>query len=210
MKSQQGVAGHVLGGWQLNGSWAMQTGAHWTAYDSRARSLRCSLGGSANSGSAAAACLAGGGSISNAGGDYNLDTIANDRPDAPGANTVAANKDQYANGYFYNNSDGTRGLDSGLFSAACLGCNGSLARNTFVGPGMFVADLSLFKNIRVTERVSLQFRSEFFNAFNRPNFLLPSSSTGANFANRIQSPLFGAAAGTFDPRQIQFALKLLW
>lgn len=75
---------------------------------------------------------------------------------------------------------------------------------------MFVADLSLFKNIRVTEKVSLQFRSEFFNAFNRPNFLLPSASTGANFANRIQSPIFGAAAGTFDPRQIQFALKLLW
>lgn len=213
-KEQHGFVGHVLGGWQLNGVWAFQTGAHWTAYDSRARSLRCFIDGvnsySANSGGGATRCLAAGGVIGNTGGDYNLDTVANDRPDAAGANTISASKDQYANGYFYNNSGGTSGLASGFFKAPCPGCNGSLARNTFVGPGMFTADLSLFKNIKVTERLNLQFRSEFFNAFNRANFKLPSSSTGANFANRIQSAIFGAAAGAFDPREIQFALKLLW
>jgi hypothetical protein len=214
MKSQQGVAGHILGGWQLNGIWSFQSGAHWTPYDSRARTLRCFIGGvnsySANSNGGATSCFADGGTIANTGGDYNLDTVANDRPDAAGANTVAANKDQYANGYFYNNSGGTRGIDSGFFSTPCLGCNGTLARNTFVGPAMFVADLSVLKNIKLTEKVSMQFRSEFFNAFNRTNFYPPSSSTGANYANRIQSPIFGASAGTFDPRQIQFALKLLW
>jgi outer membrane receptor protein involved in Fe transport len=214
MKSQQGVAGHILGGWQLNGIWSFQTGAHWTAYDSRARTLRCFIGGvnsySANSNGGATACFADGGTIADTGGDYNLDTVANDRPDVAGANTIAANNDQYANGYFYNNSNGTSGIDSGFFSTPCLGCNGSLARNTFVGPGMFVADLSVLKNIKLSEQVSLQFRSEFFNAFNRTNFYPPSSSTGANYANRIQNPIFGASAGTFDPREIQFALKLIW
>jgi len=41
----------------------------------------------------------------------------------------------------------------------------------------------------------LQFRFEVFNAFNHANFKLPSSSTGANFANRITSSNFGQSAG---------------
>jgi hypothetical protein len=71
-------------------------------------------------------------------------------------------------------------------------------------------DESLFKNFKMTERFNLQFRTEVFNALNHTNFLLPSSSTGANFANRITSGNFGQSAGTRDPRLIQFGLKLLW
>jgi hypothetical protein len=212
-KDQAGFVGHVLGGWQLNGVWSFNTGAHWTAFDNRSRTLRCFEGGanvgSANSGSGASSCLAAGGSIVNTGGDYNLDDVNDDRPNVTGPNNINASKDQYANGYFYQNANST-GLASGFFSTPCLGCNGSLGRNTFVGPGLFNADISLFKNIKMTERVNLQFRSEFFNAFNRTNFYLPSSSTGANYANRITSPIFGAAASAFDPREIQFALKLLF
>ena len=75
-----------------------------------------------------------------------------------------------------------------------------------VGPNLFAVDMSLFKNFKFTERVNLQFRAEGFNVFNRANFLLP----GANFAghNRTNSPLFGVAAGTLNPRQLQFGLKL--
>lgn len=204
-KSQQGFAGHVLGGWQTSGLWSFQTGAHWTAYDSRARSLRCSLGGSANSGGAASACLAAGGTIFNAGGDYNLDGEANDRPDVLTTNTVQGDKEKFANGYF-----GQSAIAAGFFGTPCLGCNGNLGRNTFEGPPLFTSDLSLFKTTNVTERLKVQFRADFFNAFNRSNFKIPSSSTGANFSNRIQSPIFGSAAGTFDPRQIQFSLKVLF
>ena len=63
---------------------------------------------------------------------------------------------------------------------------------------------------RVTERVSVQFRSEFFNAFNRVNFKMPNDSTGQNHATRLNSAIFGAANGAFEPRQIQFALKVIW
>jgi len=45
----------------------------------------------------------------------------------------------------------------------------------------------LFKNIKVTERFNFQFRVEVFNLLNHANFKLPSSATGANFANRITS-----------------------
>jgi hypothetical protein len=79
-----------------------------------------------------------------------------------------------------------------------------------VGPSLVNTDQSLFKNFKMTERFNLQFRTEAFNVFNHTNFLLPSSSTGANFANRITSGNFGQSAGTRDPRLIQFGLKLLW
>jgi hypothetical protein len=61
-------------------------------------------------------------------------------------------------------------------------------------------DLSVFKNIPITERFRLQFRAEAFNIQNRANF---------------QNPVSNAAAGTFgritaadDPRVFQFGLKL--
>jgi hypothetical protein len=201
MKSQTGFTGHVLGGWQFNGLWSLQSGAHWTPYDSRSRRLVCSTGGAAD-----ASCLAGGGAIQNLGGDYNLDGVNNDRPDVTGQNHYNANKNQYANGYF----NGASPLAAGFFSLPCLACDGQMGRNTFVGPGLFEADLSLFKNIKMGERFTLQFRSEFFNAFNRANFKLPNSSPTGNQATKITSSIFGAANGTFDPREIQFALKLLF
>jgi len=68
----------------------------------------------------------------------------------------------------------------------------------------------LFKNIKLTERYNFQFRVEVFNLFNHANFKLPSSATGANFANRITSGNFGQSAGEITPRLIQFGMKFLW
>jgi hypothetical protein len=212
-KSQVGFVGHVLGGWQTSGLWSFQTGAHWTAYSTRPRSLLCSGGtedgSSTNSDTGATACISGGGTVINnpnlaVGGDWNLDGNANDRPSVKTSNTIAGTKDGYANGYF----NGTSAAAAQFFAAPCLACNGNVGRNTFVGPSLFTADLAVFKNIKINERFSALFRADFFNAFNRANFLLPSSSTGANYANRIQSSNFGQSAGTFDPREIQFSLKL--
>jgi hypothetical protein len=71
--------------------------------------------------------------------------------------------------------------------------------------------MSLFKNTPVTEQVSIQFRFEVFNILNRPNFLPPSSATGANFANQVTSTgNFGQSAGTLNARNIQFGLKVVW
>jgi hypothetical protein len=86
------------------------------------------------------------------------------------------------------------------------------------GPGFRRLDFSTFKNIPITERFSMQFRAEFFNIFNHPNFNAPgfggngvvaiANSTNFNNAN------FGAIGSTrdapYDPRQIQFALKLYY
>jgi hypothetical protein len=209
-KDQHGFIGHVLGGWQYNGIWSYQSGAHWTPYTASSRGLT----GACNTNLADPACV-------NNGGDFNLDSIGNDRPDATHGNSITGNKQMYANGYFSPTGTFHRAYCSPLsianltctapfFGTPCVGCNGNLGRNTFVGPAHFNTDQSIFKNIKITERFKAQFRAEFFNAFNHANFKLPSSSTGANFANRITSLNFGQSAGTLDPREIQFGLKIFW
>jgi hypothetical protein len=74
-----------------------------------------------------------------------------------------------------------------------------------IGPGIHRLDWSLFKQFHTTERTRLEFRAEFFNLTNHPNFGLPSST---NYHN---TSIFGQITATEDspndPRQIQFALK---
>jgi hypothetical protein len=64
-------------------------------------------------------------------------------------------------------------------------------------------DLSGFKEFRITEKLRTQFRAEFLNAFNTPRFGGPNTS--------VTSSSFGVITSQANtPRQIQFALKLLW
>jgi hypothetical protein len=81
-----------------------------------------------------------------------------------------------------------------------------LARNTFVGPGLWETDLTLSKNFKLTERFNLRFDAAAFNVFNRTNFELATSGTTNN--NIINHPNFGVAGGTLGPRVMQFGLKL--
>jgi hypothetical protein len=64
-------------------------------------------------------------------------------------------------------------------------------------------DLGVHKNFALPrEDMRLQFRAEFFNVMNHTNFTAPNT-------DRI-SAAFGTIRGTQPPRQVQFALKLLW
>ncbi|HLW79840.1 MAG TPA: TonB-dependent receptor, partial [Terriglobia bacterium] len=76
------------------------------------------------------------------------------------------------------------------------------------GPGFHRLDFSLFKSFQTSERTHLEFRSEFFNLTNHPQFANPSS---LDFTNKA---FFGQITslrdGPNDPRQIQFALKFYW
>jgi DNA-binding winged helix-turn-helix (wHTH) protein len=82
------------------------------------------------------------------------------------------------------------------------------ARNRpFVGPGYWAVDTSIFKNFRLSDRFRLQFRAEAFNVFNHTNFQL-GGATGPTGINKLDRPQFGQAGGTFNPRQLQFGLKL--
>jgi hypothetical protein len=89
---------------------------------------------------------------------------------------------------------------------------------TTTGPSYHRFDFSTFKNIPINERFNMEFRAEFFNIVNHPNFNAPgfggngvvSIANSTNFNNTN----FGAIGSTRDapnaPRQIQFALKLYY
>ena len=66
-----------------------------------------------------------------------------------------------------------------------IGTNGTAGRNICDGPGLFQADASLYKNIRLGSRVKLQLRFEVFNLFNTVNFLGYSLNTGYNAENVV-------------------------
>ena len=205
-----GFLGAVLDGWAYNGIWAFQTGAHWSPYDRRSEKLLSTV--RVNSDGTPAKCNAGdvsGGTCANEGGDYILDRTnshsRNSRPDSTIAGFDGATHDMWANGW------GPQWApNAGIFSTPCLGCAGNLGRNTFVGPSQWYADMSLFKNFKVTERVGLQFRVEGFNVFNHTNFLLAEpGQAGAEIThNQFPNGNFGQAGGTLNPRNLQFGLKV--
>jgi len=91
---------------------------------------------------------------------------------------------------------------------------GNAGRNSVVGPGLMTWDFSLLKNNyikRFSESFNLQFRAEFFNILNRPNFATPFHNN--TLFDQSGNPVGGAGAidQTSTPsRQIQFGLKLIW
>lgn len=105
-------------------------------------------------------------------------------------------------------------LNPAAFAVPAPGTFGNCSPLPFHGPGIRDADLSLFKNIPITERYRLQFRAEFFNAFNHPNFASPGPYVGfpGTFqVNNTLSPILGTGSGgPGDPREIQFALKMFF
>ena len=129
---------------------------------------------------------------------------------------------------FYVDESGAPGgkiINAAAFSVPVSG-QGDLGRNALRGFGATQLDLTLRRRFRLTERISLQARGDFFNIFNHPNFGNPEnylySSPG------MANPLFGQSTSTLasylgsggqggglnplyqigGPRSIQLALKL--
>ena len=134
-----------------------------------------------------------------------------DRPDQiarPAFSTTRAIREDYFG----------RGADNPSFFSIPIGVPGgtgpnqgrfgTLGRDTFRGPGLYDLDFALIKDTTLgsragSEPVTLEFRGEFFNAFNLVNFGLP--------VNILRGSGFGVinhTAGT--SRQIQFSLKLIY
>lgn len=106
------------------------------------------------------------------------------------------------------NPEGARTVEAWFNTAAFRpvpfgsGRLGNAGRNIVTGPGFNNFDVSLIKNFKIKEDVNVEFRAEFFNLFNHPNFDLP--------VNNIVSPDFGGVLNTKpnSERQLQFGLKL--
>ncbi len=105
----------------------------------------------------------------------------------------------------------------------------TVGRNSVRGPGFFQWDFSMMKNFRIREKTTLQFRADFFNILNHPNFGQPDGgictavapATATSPASCTPNPNFGRVGqtiadelgsqiGTGTARQIQFALTLVF
>ncbi|PYV80408.1 MAG: hypothetical protein DMG93_19070 [Acidobacteria bacterium] len=112
---------------------------------------------------------------------------------------------------------GSPGTPTGCVNATTpAGILGGDQPSQIAGPAFYRWDFSLFKNFQVTERMRIEFRSEFFNLLNHPNFNYPgfggngvnAVSGSTDFTNKAFGEIGSTRDNPLDPREIQFALKL--
>lgn len=122
-------------------------------------------------------------------GISNLGFLGNDRPNLVGPSKLS-------------NPTPERWFNTAAFVIPPFGSFGNAGRNILDGPGYQNVNFSLVKNTALREAAMIQFRTEFFNLFNHPNFGLPDNFLG--------SPSFGRLYSADSPRRVQFGLKLLF
>jgi hypothetical protein len=109
-------------------------------------------------------------------------------------------------------------FDPCAFQMPPNGFLGNLGRNTVSGPGIFTVDLGLSKNFKLGflgEQGGLNFRGEFFNVLNHPNFDTPGLSLFNSVNANTNTPSYLTTAGRVtgtatSARQVQLALKLVF
>jgi len=129
--------------------------------------------------------------------------LIGDTSTGPNGNTV--DEPVFTPGKLLQETDPRKGglyFNKSLFSPEPIGQIGNSPRRFFHGPGINNWDMALLKDLRLTESKSLQFRGEFFNAFNHAQFNTPNG----NFLNTA----FGTVTSAGAPRIGQVALKFIF
>jgi hypothetical protein len=106
-------------------------------------------------------------------------------------------------------------LNSAAYTPNPIGTYGDVGRNAARGPGYFGLDLALSRLFKINERFSLQARLDAFNILNHTNyvgaFAPAGQAAGASYgtlSTGLSSSNFGQVTGAYDPRILQFAMKL--
>jgi hypothetical protein len=185
MKSQSGALGRLLGGWGVSGVTSFQTGTPFTIVEPSDRCL----------------CASGNERPDFVGGtiqffDPRSTNAVTGRPNSLFDGTGGGTPTAATNPFFHRVGSGTSFLQG-------AGRFGNLGRNTLHGPGINNWDIAVFKSTNLSERHKLEFRGEFFNAFNHTQFTILSTDS----TNDISSRNFGKIQSTLDPRIIQFGLR---
>ena len=126
--------------------------------------------------------------------DNSYSGIGSDRPDLIG--------NPYISGSRSRGQKIQEWLNPAAFTTNALGTFGNVGRNLFIGPGFVSTDLALQKDFKIVERAAIQFRAEAFNAFNRVNLQNPTGD--------LLSGNFMVINSAFDPRILQFAVRVKW
>jgi hypothetical protein len=127
-------------------------------------------------------------------------------------NTAAPDRPNWMPGRSADNSYLRRQMqwyDPTAFALPIAGTYGNVSRNCLNGPGLISVDVAFAKDFRLSERLALQVRGEFFNLPNHTNLGLPSivalTTTGAPSSS---AGLISTTAT--DAREIQWSGKLHW
>ncbi len=131
--------------------------------------------------------------------DYANVTQGNQRPDRTCNGNLAAG-DRTVERWFDTSCFTTEFLAADL--AAGHPRFGNSGRNILDGPGIQNWDFAILRDFQIRERLKMQFRAEFFNAFNMARFGIPDSN--------LTSSTYGQVTYAYEPRDIQFGLKFLW
>jgi hypothetical protein len=175
-----GLARHVLGGWEFGGIVILQTGLPFTVYTSAPFIPIRNASGQI---------------IGDAGGDYNADGYNYDVPNAPsfGNHLSSQSKSNFLNGLF----------PASAFPTPALGQEGSLGRNTFDQPGLSNVNATLTRSFDTkwffSEKLHIQLQAEVYDLFNRVNL---TSVTGD-----LSSSLFGHATSQLPARSLQLHVR---
>ncbi len=187
-KGDTGAKGRLLAGWAVSGITIVQSGLPFSVTDSGAGTAYLGAGFTP---STLTGSLASGATLSS-------------------ALSTGSMGERVANGYL-NPSAFTPAAE--LYPTQCLTdsnfCTtgfGNLGRNTFRGPGQQNWDFSLIKNIKLTERQSLRFTTDFFNLWNHANFANPTV-TDVESIGPSGSPFGKITSVVGTPRLIQFSLR---
>ena len=93
-------------------------------------------------------------------------------------------------------------FNTNAFTQAAAFTAGTEPRFSFYGPGIENWDTSLMRNFPIRERLRLQFRGEFYNTFNHPNFKNPNTTLG--------NITYGKITSDNGPRNMELALRLFF
>jgi hypothetical protein len=140
------------------------------------------------------------------GSDFNLDFGSNtDRPSVGAAGVVSP----FLPGVNFTIPNVcARGVTIGTASVSPpFGCDGNLGRNAFMRSGFAAVDLRVSRRVRLREGLGLEAIADIFNLFNR--FNVADVSPLCNPLDPA-SCRAGEPTAALDPRQFQFALKLIW
>jgi hypothetical protein len=97
---------------------------------------------------------------------------------------------------------------SGTCPAWTYGNVGNAPSNIIRGPGRNTWNTSVFKNFRIRERLTVQFRAEAYNTFNHTNFNAVDTTIQYNAAGVNTRSSTGNVTSARDPRIMQFALRI--
>jgi len=175
MKAQRGFAGRVIGGWALSGFTSFETGVPIT--------------------------------VVNGVDADGFDGSTNDRPDlnpngkaGVRAKICAASPTGYCNPEAQNapiDPATARYVQKPAFAGTVPRASGNAGRNLDRVPGIKNWNLNILKTVNVTERFRFEFRTEFFNLFNTPQYTTPSVSP---FAPQAQGLVGNSVSATPDGR----------